>query len=83
MENKKIFVDTPLGKLCACVGGDFDYPEIFVYIERNDGIEIDLVAAEVSIESKEAHAYLYGDTSTECWTRKHSWSEEAINIECD
>ena len=29
MEDRKIFVDTPIGKLCACVGGDFDYPEIF------------------------------------------------------
>ena len=83
MENRQISIETPLGKLCACVGGDFDYPEIFVYIEREDGIEIDLVVAEVSVETKEAHAYLYSDTSTEDWTRKYSWSEEDINIPCD
>lgn len=50
MYTQKIVVDTPLGKLCAIVGGDpKNYPEIFVYIERDDGIEIDLVAAGVDI----------------------------------
>lgn len=83
MKERKISVDTALGKLCACVGGDPNYPEIFVYIERPDGVEIDLVAAEVDVETCMASAYLYGDTSTEEWTKKHSWSECEINISCD
>lgn len=79
---KKISINTPLGKLCACIGGDPDfYPEIFVFIEREDGIEIDLVAAEVNVEENAAKAYLYGDTTTDQWTKKHSWSAEEINIE--
>ena len=81
MDEKKISVNTPLGKLCACIGGDPDYPEIFVYIEREDGVEIDLVAADVSIESNTARAYLYSDTTTEQWTKRHVWSAEEINIE--
>ena len=83
MDIQKICVDTPLGKLCACVGGDpVDYPEIFVYIERPDGAEIDLVAAEVKPDLEYAKAYLYGDTSTDQWTRSHQWSKSEINIDC-
>lgn len=82
MEEKKICVDTPLGKLCACVGGDSEnYPTIYVYIERNDSVEIDLVAAEVDLQTQEAKAYLYGDTATEDWTKKHIWSAAEVNIQ--
>lgn len=77
---EKISIDTPLGKLCACVNDTGEYSEMFVYIERLDGIEIDLVAAEVDQENQTASAYLYGDTATEQWTRKHTWSADEINI---
>lgn len=81
---EKISVSTPIGILTACIGGDPEsYPEIFVYIEREDGVEIDLVAAEVDVETKNAKAYLYGDTSTEGYTRHHVWSESEINIKVD
>ena len=81
MYTQKIVVDTPLGKLCAIVGGEpKNYPEIFVYIERDDGIEIDLVAAGVDIEDNCAKAYLYEDTSTDEYTKQHTWSEDEINI---
>ncbi len=81
---EKISVQTPLGILTACIGGDSEcYPEIFIYIERPDGVEIDLVAADVDIETKRARAYLYGDTSTESYTRHHVWSEDEININVD
>lgn len=80
MKEKKISIDTFLGKLSACIGGDPTYPEIFVYIERQGGVEIDLVAAEVKSEEKVACAYLYEDASTEEWTKRYEWSEEEINI---
>lgn len=81
---EKISVQTPLGILTACIGGDSEcYPEIFIYIERPDGVEIDLVAADVDIETKRARVYLYGDTSTESYTRYHVWSEDEININVD
>lgn len=81
---EKISVDTPLGVLTACVGGAGEkYPEIFIYIKRQDGVEIDLVAADVNIENMTANAYLYGDTVTEEYTTTHTWTEKEINIEVD
>lgn len=57
---KKISVHTPIGELTACVGpGEESYPEIFVYLVRPDGVEIDLVAAEVDVKTKCARASLY------------------------
>ena len=80
----KIYVQTPYGKLCAVIGGDqTDYPEIFVYIEREDGVEIDLVAASFSMPDSKLSAYLYGDTSTTDWTNRHIWTKEEINIEVE
>lgn len=81
MDNK-ITVDTPLGVLTACIGGDPTYyPEIFIYLQRDDGVEIDLVAVDVNIEGKTANAYLYGDTSTDTYTRHHTWAEYEIKVE--
>ena len=81
---QKISVETPLGRLEACIGGDPEsYPEIFTYLVRKDGVEIDLVACEVNIEKDEAGAYLYGDTKTESWTKHHAWSKDEINIDME
>lgn len=81
---EKISVPTPLGLLTACIGGDSEcYPEIFVYLQREDGVEIDLVAADVDLKTRNARAYLYGDTSSEGYTRHHVWSENEINIKVD
>ena len=80
---KKISVHTPLGELTACVGSDEEsFPEIFVYLVRPDGVEIDLVAADVDAATKYAHAFLYGDTATCRWPKQHTWSEDEINV-CD
>lgn len=80
---EKISIKTPLGILTACIGGcPNDYPEIYIYLKREDGVEIDLVAADVNVETKTANAYLYGDTSTEEYTRHHMWNEDEINIPC-
>ena len=84
MDAKKISVNTPWGELTAEIGGSpTDYPEIFVYMKRKDGVEIDLVCASMDKRNNNMSAYLWGDTSTDCWTRKHSWSEDEINIEED
>ena len=83
-KEQKISLETPLGRLEACVGGDpVAYPEIFTYLVRPDGVEIDLVACDVNLEEQAAKAYLYGDTSTEEWTRRHCWSKAEINIDFD
>lgn len=83
-KTEKISVSTTVGRLEACIGGDRDYPEIFTYLVRPDGVEIDLAC--VSGPSKEneretMEAYLYEDTSTDQWTRKFSWTKEELSIE--
>lgn len=81
---EKISVNTSLGVLEACIGGDPEnYPEIFIYLRRGDGIEIDLVVADVNIEEETANAYLYGDTSKESYTKHCIWTKDEINIEVD
>lgn len=79
----KISVETPLGTLEACIGGDRDYPEIFTYLCRPDGIEIDLVAVEVKKEENFARGYLYGDTTTDSYTKTFDWSADDINVEVE
>lgn len=84
LAENKISVETPLGVLEATIGGDpHCYPEIFTYLVRPDGVEIDLVAVEVKKDEKFARAYLYGDTKTEQYTRTHDWTEAELNVECD
>ena len=79
---KKIFVQAALGKLSAEIGGDPDYPEIFVYLEREDGVQIDLVAVGESEQNNEdVKAYLYGDTSVDSYTKSYSWSKAELEIE--
>lgn len=77
----KISINTHLGVLEACIGGNPDYPEIFTYIRRPDGIEVDLVAVEVKKEENIARAYLYGDTMTDSYTTTNDWSADEINVE--
>jgi hypothetical protein len=81
MESNKIQIQTPLGKLTAVIGGDPDYPEIFTYLERNDGIEIDLVAVSTDGTDDQLTAYLYGDTTTDCYTKEHVWYKDELNID--
>ena len=80
-KQQKISLETQLGTLEACLGGDPKYyPEIFVYIRRPDGIEIDLVAVEVKEEGF-ARGYLYTDTRTEEYTKTIDWTADDINVE--
>jgi hypothetical protein len=84
MERKTLSVQTPFGELTAEIGGDpHEYPEIFVYLKRKDGVEIDLVCASMDKENNEMNAFLYGDTSTDCWTKKYVWTEEELNVEVE
>lgn len=79
MDRKIISIPTPLGELCAEIGAMPDeYPCIYTYIRREDGTEIDLVAAEVKIQDDAVKAYLYGDTTTEEYTLDHKWDREEI-----
>ena len=79
----KISVETPMGVLEACVGKDTDYPEIFTYLSRPDGVEIDLVAVEVKKDENLVRGYLYGDTATDSYTNTFDWSANEINVEVE
>lgn len=84
LAENKISVETPLGVLEATIGGDpHCYPEIFTYLVRPDGVEIDLVAVEVKKDEQFARAYLYSDTMVEQYTHTHDWSKEEINVEVE
>ena len=79
---KNISVKVLLGELVAEVGGDpEEYPEVFVYLKRKDGVEIDLVAVAQDSENKEdVKAYLYDDTSTDAYGKTFTWHKEHLLI---
>lgn len=79
---KNISVKVPLGELVAEIGGEpVGYPEIFVYLKRKDGIEIDLVAvAQDSKNEEDVKAYLYDDTSTDTYGKTFTWHKEHLLI---
>lgn len=75
------------GTLVAEAGGNPDFPEIFTYLERPDGTQIDLVAAGADLPGEAdgshkggIHAYLYGDTSKDEWTKRHLFTENELEI---
>ena len=75
------------GTLVAEAGGDPSYPEIFTYLERTDGSQIDLVAAGADLPGQEdgshrggIHAYLYGDTKRDDWTRRYLFTEKELSV---
>lgn len=77
-KTNKISVDTPLGELTAEIGGDPSYPEIFVYLKRKDGFEIDLTAVSTDGKDDGISAYIYGNTSRDDYTLKLAWGKEEL-----
>lgn len=76
------------GTLVAEAGGDPSYPEIFTYLERPDCSQVDLVAAGADLPGQEdgshnggIHAYLYGDTARDDWTRRYLFTEKELNTD--
>lgn len=79
---KKVVVPTVLGKLVAEPGGDPDYPEVFIYLEREDGTQVDLVmAGQIDPDGANIRACLYADTTSDDYTESFTWSKEALLIE--
>lgn len=84
-------LQTALGKLRVRTSGDNEYFLGF-YVElarKKDDAVIDLVGVEVKNEAdednkkSEVRAYLWGDTTTEEYTKDHTWSENDINVDID
>lgn len=71
-----------LGELYAEVGGDTEnYPEIYTFVRRPDGLEIDVAAVGGTEDG--VRVYLYKDTTTECYTDSFDLSKEDLLIEAD
>lgn len=82
MDRKILEVKTQFGTLCAEVGGDpQNYPEIFIYLKNEKGVEIDLCAVGTSKEETRLSAYLWADTSTDSYTDRYNWKQEEFNWE--
>lgn len=78
---KKICIETVLGKICACESENPDYPGIYIYLEREDGVEIDLIAVEANDISDCIKAFVWKDTSTDEFTNSHIWTKNELDIE--
>ena len=85
---REIAVPLPYGELVAQVGGDeINYPEIFVFLRRPDGIEIDLTAVSMDMTKSNPilQAYLWSDIYNEDWQRCHNFGSlknfEELEIE--
>lgn len=70
---------TKLGTIKATSLGDPDYPEIFTFVQRPDGVEIDIAAIDANDER--IKHYLYGDTSSDAYTEERVFSADEINVE--
>jgi hypothetical protein len=79
-EPKKIALKIPFGELTAEIGGDPNYPTIYVYLKRPDGIEVDLVAVSMDQINTMIQAYIYERTDKDDYTENFCWREEQLNI---
>lgn len=92
-----IEVPCTAGTLCAQIGGDPNFPEIFTYLRRADGVEIDITAvcgdgiapAGVSPDDFDGQkkndggltVYLYKDTSRDEYSDNYRLSKAQLDIE--
>lgn len=70
MMNKenRLEVETPVGKLIAVPSEDPDYPGICIFLERKDGVWIDLTCSEVEKESGEGRVFVWSDILSDDYT---------------
>lgn len=81
MNEKRFEIDTPIGKLVAEAGGDYkDYPGIYIYLQREDGVQIDLSCTEVDKETGEGRVFVWENTSTDEYTKMMRWTKEQLMI---
>ena len=80
MDTNKISIIIPFGELTAEIGANPNYPTIYVYLKRHDGIEIDLMATSMDKLNNMIQAYVYEDTTKDDYTENFCWREEQLNI---
>jgi len=81
MNEKRFAIDTPIGKLVAEAGGDYkDYPGIYIYLQREDGVQIDLSCTEIDKKTDEGRVFIWENTSTDEYTKMMYWTKEQLMI---
>ena len=69
----RVSVNTPCGELIAEVGADSAYPEIFLYIRRPDGREIDLACLASDAREGLFRLFQKAEPTSESWGNSTAW----------
>ena len=79
MNEKQFAIDTPIGKIIAeCLTEP--YPEIVIYLKRNDGETINL--SSINYESGgDIENYLWMDVLSDEYTDYKSWPSEDLTAD--
>lgn len=80
MNEKRFEVDTPIGKIVA-EGFTKPYPEIVIYLKRNDGEVINLSSINYDIGSGGIENYLWMDVLSDEYTDHKSWMSEDLTAD--
>jgi hypothetical protein len=79
MNEKQFAIDTPIGKIIA-EGLTEPYPEIVIYLKRNDGEVINL--SSINYEScGDIESYLWMDVFSDEYTNHKSWPFEDLTAD--
>ena len=79
MNEKQFAIDTPIGKIIA-EGLTEPYPEIVIYLKRNDGETINL--SSINYEScGDIESYLWMDVVSDEYTSHKSWLFEDLTAD--
>lgn len=79
MNEKQFAIDTPIGKIIA-EGITEPYPEIVIYLKRNDGETINL--SSINYEScGDIESYLWMDVFSDEYTNHKSWQFEDLTAD--
>lgn len=79
MNEKQFAIDTPIGKIIA-EGITKPYPEIVIYLKRNDGETINL--SSINYEScGDIESYLWMDVFSDEYTNHKSWPFEDLTAD--
>lgn len=79
MNEKQFAIDTPIGKIIA-EGITEPYPEIVIYLKRNDGETINLFS--INYEScGDIESYLWMDVFSDEYTNHKSWPFEDLTAD--
>ena len=79
MNEKRFAIDTPIGRIVA-EGFAEPYPEIVIYLQRNDGETINLSSINYDI-SGDIESYLWMDVLSDEYTDYKSWSFEELTAD--